>query len=121
MMLKLDAPNPYLAYRRTLSMGGPLSRNIQYCKRCRAEYTGAQRTCPHCSFNPKQRGLRVSLGCFLIFILAMTGAQLSMAIYPPIGGYLLPVAGLGLVLAVVILGLAFLATPHRLGRLFLYA
>lgn len=57
---------------------------------------------------------------FGIFVVAMTGAQLSIALYPPAGGYFLLIAVIGFMLTVIVLALAYLATPHRLGRLFVY-
>lgn len=84
------------------------------CKRCQYEIEGGTDTCPQCQFNPKEKGLRVALLLLLLVVLAIT----AMMIVPQAGSILIPVAAVSFLLTVVVLVLSFVATPHRLGRLF---
>ena len=89
---------------------------VHRCKRCGHEVDRGRNTCPKCNFNPQSKGLRVAL-CFLFaLVLLMTGVMLS----PVHRILMIQLAGLAFVCSVVALLISFVATPHRLGRLFLW-
>jgi len=86
-----------------------------YCRRCEYELQGRRDTCPRCQFSPKNRGLRVALGFLLVVVVAMSVAMFV----PGLGRILLVVAGLSFLSCVVSFAVSFVATPYRLGSLFL--
>lgn len=92
-----------------------LGERTQRCKRCQTEIEGGPDTCPACQYNPKSKGLRVSMALYLVVVLTV----MAMMFVPRIGALLIPVAAVSFVLALVILLVSFAATPHRFGRLFL--
>lgn len=86
-----------------------------YCKRCEYELTDGRDTCPRCQFSPRNRGLRVALGFLLVVVVAMS----VLMVAPGVATVLVPVAGVAFLLAVLTFAVSFLATPYRLGSLFL--
>lgn len=94
---------------------GLLNDETPYCKQCEYEMNRQRDTCPRCQYSPKNKGLRVSLGFILVVVVVMS----VLMFVPSVGSYLLPVAALSFFLAIVTLFVSFLATPHRLGSLFL--
>lgn len=87
------------------------------CKRCGYELDDANAdTCPKCQFSPREKGLRVALSFLLVMIISMT----ILMVLPTIGSVLLPVALVSFALAFVTFIISFLATPSRLGSLFLW-
>ncbi len=98
-----------------LGLGGE-----KYCKRCATGYTGNPRSCPHCSFNPKQRGLRIALVSFLIVVVSLSAAQVSLLAVPTASRYLAGIAAIAFVITVLVMGLSYLATPHRFARVFVF-
>jgi hypothetical protein len=93
----------------------PFGEGVRRCKRCRAEISGGVETCPSCNYHPKSKGLRVAMGFYLLVVLSMMG----VIVLPPLGRIFVPIAGVSFLLALVVLFIAFTATPHRFGRLFL--
>lgn len=86
------------------------------CERCGYELEGDEAGCPGCGFNPRQIGLRVSMGFLLIVVCSMTALSI-----PPLTGLapvLLALAAVSFGLAVATFAVSFLATPSRLGFLF---
>ncbi len=93
------------------SIGG-----IPHCRRCGYEYQGKQDACPRCQFSPKAKGLRVSLA-FLLGVVVLMTAVLFLPAYGILFVRLAAVAFLASVLTLVV---SFVATPYRLGSLFLW-
>ena len=89
---------------------------IPHCKRGGVEIDGDEDRCSNCGFSPRQMGLRVSLSFLLVVIVSMTAvmAPVSLGIEP----YLVLVAGVSFLLAVVMLVVSFVSTPYRFGSLF---
>lgn len=85
------------------------------CARCEYELDGGESTCPRCQFSPRDRGLRVSLGLLLVVV----GAVTTMLFLPGIGRVLVRIAALSFLLSFLVFFVSFLATPYRLGSLFL--
>lgn len=92
---------------------------VTRCKRCQSTLTEAQEVCPTCDYHPKQRGLRLALGCLLIMVFAMIGAQLSLLVSPVLGLVLVGAAGVAFLASFALFFLSMVATPHRFGALFL--
>jgi len=94
-----------------------LDDETPYCKKCEYDLDGNlnRDTCPRCQYSPKNKGLRVSLSFVLVMIVVMT----VLMFVPSVGTFLLPIAALSFLLAVLTLFVSFLATPYRLGSLFL--
>lgn len=86
-----------------------------FCRRCEYEMDRQRDTCPRCQYSPKNKGLRVSLGFILVIVVSMT----VLMFVPSVGSVLLPVTALAFLFAVLTLVVSFLATPDRLGSLFL--
>lgn len=96
----------------------PLRGGLPHCKRCGCELEGDEEACPRCGFNPRMKGLRVSMGLFMIVILSMTALTLLAPIWVGPAPFLIGLAAIAFVLSVVVFLLAFLATPYRLGGVF---
>lgn len=93
----------------------PLGNETPYCKRCDYELPRGKDTCPRCQYSPKNRGLRIALGLLLVVVVAMSVAMFL----PGFGRVLIAVAGLAFLLSFLVFFISFLATPYRLGSLFL--
>jgi len=93
----------------------PFGDGVRRCKRCQAEISGGVETCPSCSYRPKSKGLRVAMVFYFLVIVSMVG----MMLLPPLARIFVPIAGVSFLLALVVFVVAFMATPHRFGRLFL--
>lgn len=93
------------------SLGG-----LQHCKRCGYEYEGKQDACPRCQFSPRAKGLRVSL-TFLLVVVVMMSAAMVLPVY---GLLFVRVAAVAFLATVLTLVISFVATPYRLGSLFLW-
>lgn len=93
----------------------PIGGGQPHCKQCGYELDGGESICPRCQYSPRQRGLRVALGLILVVVVCMS----IVIVLPWIGPLPIVVAGLSFVLAFVMLFVSFVATPYRLGSLFL--
>lgn len=91
---------------------------VPHCKRCGCELDGDEEACPRCQFNPRLKGLRVSMGFFMLFVLSITAMALLLPVWTAPGPYLLDLALISFVLSVVIFFISFLATPYRFGSVF---
>ncbi|SDQ55959.1 hypothetical protein [Natronobacterium texcoconense] len=96
----------------------PFDGGVPYCKRCGYELEGGEEGCPHCGFNPRQMGLRVSMVLLLIVVGSMTVVMITTPVWPAFGPYLVGITAISFGLAVVTFVVSFLATPSRLGSLF---
>jgi predicted nucleic acid-binding Zn ribbon protein len=96
----------------------PNRSTYRYCKRCGHELDGGEEFCPSCRYNPRERGLRVVMGLILVAAVSMMVLTLPPIPIPIPGRLLVLLAGLCFLLALVVLALSYVATPHRLGRLF---
>lgn len=92
--------------------------DVLYCKNCGGHLEGDEEICPHCSFHPRNEGLRYA-GVFLLLMVVL------YTIVVLIGGTWPHVAAAGMIgvygfflLAVIAFLIAFYATPYRLGNLF---
>jgi len=87
------------------------------CERCGHELDdGSVTACPSCQFSPRQKGLRVAL----IFVMGVVVSMTLLMLSPSAASILLPAAALSFVAAFAVFFLSFLATPSRLGSLFLW-
>lgn len=91
-----------------------------YCVRCREPIEGTEESCPACSFSPKDRGMRIAIYCFATVIVGMSIATILLGVYPQVALLAMLLSGLAFVVTVVVMLIAFAATPHRFGRLFLH-
>lgn len=89
---------------------------VPHCKRCGTEIDGDEDRCSQCGFSPRQMGLRVSLSFLFVVIASMTVVMTPVSI--GVEPYLVLIAGVSFLLAVVMLVVSFVATPYRLGSLF---
>ena len=96
----------------------PFRRGIPHCKRCGVELEGGEQTCPHCRFNPRQKGLRIALGLFMVVVVAMTLLTLSIPLGTGLAPYLFTIAVFAFALSIVTFFLSFLITPYRFGSIF---
>ena len=96
----------------------PFTGGVPHCNRCGCELEGAEEGCPRCGFNPRQMGLRVSMGFLLIVVCSMTAIVLSIPIWTGLAPLLTGLAAVSFGLAVVTFLVSFFATPSRLGFLF---
>jgi len=92
-----------------------LRRSSPSCKRCGSEIDPGVTACSECSYNPKEKGLRVAMAFFMAVAVLMT---LTMFV-PRFGGVFVLLAGFAFLLAFVTFFVAFFATPSRFGSLFL--
>lgn len=88
---------------------------VRNCKRCEYELDGGESICPKCQFSPRDRGLRISLGLLVVVVVSVT----LMLFVPGLGRLLVRIAALSFLLAFLVFFVSFLATPYRLGSLFL--
>lgn len=95
-----------------------LRRGLPYCKRCGRELDGGEESCPHCGFNPRSMGLRVSMVLLLIVVVSMTVATFAASLWVVIVPPLLGLAAIAFVLSVLTFLAAFVVTPYRLGSIF---
>jgi predicted nucleic acid-binding Zn ribbon protein len=93
----------------------PIGAKNPHCKQCGYELDGGESVCPRCQYSPRQRGLRVALGLLGGVVVCMS----LVMVLPGIGPLLVRLAALGFALSFVMFFVSFLATPHRLGSLFL--
>jgi hypothetical protein len=93
----------------------PFGSRNPYCKRCEYNLNGGEDICPRCQYSPRQRGLRVALWLLLMVVVFMS----VLILVPSIGRVLIGLAGLAFLFSFATLVLSFLATPYRLGGLFL--
>lgn len=91
----------------------PIAGRSSRCERCGYELEGDEAGCPGCGFNPRQTGMRVSMGCLLVVVCSMTA--LSSPVLAGLAPILLAVAAVSFGLAVATFVLSMLATPARLG------
>jgi len=82
----------------------PTGGGQPHCKQCGCELDGGESICPRCQFSPRQRGLRVALGLVLVMVVSMSIVMVLPSIARPLIG---------------VAGLSFVATPSRLGSVFL--
>lgn len=88
------------------------------CKRCHSDLTGDEEVCPHCGFNPRQMGLRVSMTLLLVFVLSMSVIVLTGPFWAGPALLLLGLAAVSFGLAVVTFAVSFVVTPSRFGTVF---
>lgn len=93
----------------------PFGDGKPHCKQCGYELDGRVGTCPRCQYRPQEKGFRVALG-FLLVVVVMISVMMVLPSYGPI---LILIAGLAFLLSFVMLVVSFIATPSRLGGLFL--
>lgn len=91
---------------------------VPHCKRCGFELDGDEEACPRCQFNPRLKGLRVSLGFLMLVVLSMTALMLLAPFWTGPAPYLFNIAALAFVLSFLTFLVSFLATPYRLGSIF---
>ncbi|AFZ74047.1 hypothetical protein [Natronobacterium gregoryi] len=96
----------------------PFDGETPQCKRCGYELEGDEVGCPGCGFNPRQMGLRVSMAFLLLVVGSMTGVMFTTLAWPTSGPVLLGITAVSFGLAVVTFVVSFLATPSRLGSVF---
>lgn len=89
-----------------------------YCKRCGYEIESGKERCPECGYNPRQKGLKLAMGFFLLFVITMTLIILLLQFAPGVTSSLLLLAMLFFALAMLTYFISLLATPYRLGGLF---
>ena len=89
-----------------------------YCKRCGADLDGGEETCPECGYNPRQKGIKLAMGFFLLFVISMSLIIVLLKIAPGVTPYILIFAMGFFALAMVTYFVSLLATPYRLGGLF---
>lgn len=85
------------------------------CERCEYDLEGGEDTCPRCQFSPREKGLRVAMAFFMGMVVLMT----ITTVVPQYGLWMVRVAVVLFILALVTLLFSFLATPSRFGSLFL--
>lgn len=95
-----------------------LRRGLPHCKQCGCELEGDEKECPQCYFNPRLKGLRVSMGLFMIVVLAMTALTLLGPIWIGPAPFLIWLALIAFLCSVIVFFISFLATPYRLGGVF---
>lgn len=96
----------------------PFTGGMPYCKRCGFGLEGDEEGCPDCGFNPRQMGLRVSMGFLMVVAVSMTGVMLTAPFWTGLAPLLLGLAAVSFGLSVVTFVVSFLATPYRLGSFF---
>lgn len=89
-----------------------------YCKSCGSAIKGSEEICPHCSFHPRNIGLRYAayfmLGVAILFsFVILTGGN-----WPHIAGYAMLGVFVLFLFALIVFIISFMATPHRFGGLF---
>ena len=99
-------------------MKGLLTGGLLYCSNCGGELNRGEQICPRCRFNPRDKGIRVANWLLAVVVASVLLAIGSVYVLPALGGYLLVLAGVSFVSSVIVLLLAFVATPYRLGWLF---
>lgn len=87
----------------------------RHCKRCEYELEGGESICPRCQFSPRAKGLRVALALLMAVVVSMT----LIMFVPGIGRLFIGIAAVSFLLSLVAFFISFLATPHRLGSIFL--
>ena len=97
---------------------GLLSAEIQHCKRCGGTLEGGEEICPHCSFHPRNEGLRYAGGFLLGVIILFTVVVLTGRIWPRLAAIGMIGVFVFFALAAIVFFISFLATPYRLGALF---
>ena len=93
----------------------PFGSRDPYCKRCDYDLNGGEDICPRCQYSPRQRGLRVAVWLILVVVVCMS----VLIVVPSIGRVLIGLAGFAFLFSFVTILISFLATPYRLGGLFL--
>lgn len=96
----------------------PFESRDARCTRCAYELEGGEEGCPGCGFNPRQQGLRVSMGLLLVVVGSMTILTLTMTVWTGLEPYLAGLAAVSFGLAIVTFVVSVLATPSRFGFLF---
>ncbi|AXR80506.1 hypothetical protein [Natrarchaeobaculum sulfurireducens] len=96
----------------------PFHGRTRHCKRCKCELEGGEEGCPQCGFNPRQTGLRVSMGLLLVVVVSMTVLTFPAAFWTGLEPFLLGLAVISFGLAVLLFLFSFLATPYRLSTVF---
>lgn len=97
---------------------GLLSGGLPHCKQCGYELEGGEEECPRCGFNPKMKGLRVSLGFLLVVVVSVTLSMFAPTVFPASGPVLVAAAAIAFPISVVTLFVSFIVTPYRFGRPF---
>jgi len=93
----------------------PIVGGEPYCKQCGYDIDRGESICPRCQFSPRQRGLKIALWLLLAVVVCMS----FLIVVPSIGRVLIGVAAVAFMLSFVMLFVSFVATPYRLGSLFL--
>lgn len=89
-----------------------------YCKSCGSEIEGDEEVCPHCSFHPRNIGLRFA-GMFMLAVaILFTIVIMIGGTWPYIAGYAMAGLYVMFLFAVIAFVISFLATPYRFGGLF---
>lgn len=97
---------------------GLFDGRVPHCKQCGCELEGGEEVCPRCGFDPRSKGLRVSMGFFMIVIVAMSLLLFVPSVLPTLVPALIATAILSFAFSLLIFLLSFVATPYRLGSLF---
>lgn len=96
----------------------PITGGTPRCERCQCELEGDELGCPSCGFNPRQIGLRISMGFLMIVVCSMTAIVLSIPVWTGLAPALVGLAAVSFGLSVATFVISFLATPSRLGFVF---
>ena len=89
-----------------------------HCTRCGNHLEEKVEMCPHCSFHPRNEGLRYAGVLMMIVAILMSLVVLGGGTWPYLAAYGMLGVFIVFGLAVIAFVIAFVATPHRLGWLF---
>lgn len=96
-----------------------LNRNKEiHCHQCGNHLEQSVEMCPHCSFHPRNEGLRYAGILMMLVAILMSIVVLGGGTWPYLAAYGMLGVFLLFGLAVVAFVVAFVATPHRLGWIF---
>lgn len=93
----------------------PIGGGQPHCKQCGYEIDGGESTCPRCQYSPRQRGLKLSLWLVMGVVICMS----VLMMLPSLASVMIGLAALSFVLSLATVFVSFVATPYRLGSLFL--
>lgn len=96
----------------------PFGGGIPHCKQCGCELEGGEETCPRCQFNPRLKGVRLSMILFMVFVLSMTAIITLIPIWTGATSWLLTIGLISFILALVVFLFSLAVTPYRFASLF---
>lgn len=88
------------------------------CRRCGLEVDRGVEICPHCDYNPRDRGFRLGTFTLIATIIFFSAAILLGNYFPHLSAYMIVGSFLGFFATAIIVIASFIVKPYHLTTIF---